>query len=82
MSSPKIFICKGDYAASVYPSEARHLKKYSFKGTLRQVFICLRPRIPYPPPPTLTHCIHGYTVYSTYSHREGGEGGELNQRED
>ncbi len=26
------------------------LKKFSVKGTLRQVFICLRPRTPYPPP--------------------------------
>ncbi len=28
-------------------------------------------------PPPLTHC----TRTCTYSHREGGEGGELNQRE-
>jgi hypothetical protein len=30
-------------------------KKLSCKGTMRQVFICLRPRTQYPPP--LTHCI-------------------------
>jgi hypothetical protein len=28
-----------------------HLKKLTWKGTLRQVFICLKPRTPYPPPP-------------------------------
>jgi hypothetical protein len=50
-----------------------HLKKLT-KGTLRQVFICLRPGTPYPPPYTLYTCIQ-----YTYSHREGG--GELNQRE-
>jgi hypothetical protein len=27
----------------------RHLTKFSWKGTLRQVFICLRPRTTYPP---------------------------------
>ncbi len=41
------------------------------------MFICLRLRTPYPSPPL-------YTLYTciqyTYSHREGGEGGELNQR--
>ncbi len=31
-----------------------HLKKFTCKGTLRLVFICLRPRTSYPP---LTHCI-------------------------
>jgi hypothetical protein len=43
-----------------------HLKKLT-KGTLRQVFICLRPRTPYPPPYTLYICIQ-YTNW----HREGG----------
>jgi hypothetical protein len=41
-----------------------------------EVFICLRPSTPYPPP---THCI----LYS-YSHRKGRGGrggGELNHRE-
>jgi hypothetical protein len=48
-------------------------KKLTCKGTVRQVFICLRPRTPYPPP--LTHCIrvYGYVLY-TYLLREGGEG--------
>ncbi len=35
-------------------------KKMTCKGNLRQVFICLRPRNPYPP---LTHCtVYEYTV--------------------
>jgi hypothetical protein len=38
--------------------------------TLRRVFICLRPRTPYPPP--LTHCVR---VYSTRIHT--GKGGEV-----
>jgi hypothetical protein len=56
-------------------------KKLTCIGTLRQVFICLRPPPPsYDPlPPPL------YTLYTcllfTYSHREG-EGGEFNQRKD
>ncbi len=45
-------------------------KKFNYKGTLRQVFICLRPRTRYPPPPyKLYTCIQ---VYGTYPHREGG----------
>jgi hypothetical protein len=48
-------------------AKCRHLNKLTCKGTLRQVFICLRPRTPYPPLYTL------YTVQYTYSHREGGE---------
>ncbi len=47
----------------------RHLQKFTCKGNLRQVFICLKPRSSYPP--SLTHCIRVYTtVY--YSHSEGG----------
>jgi hypothetical protein len=49
------------------------MQNLTCKGTLRKVFICLRPRTRYHPPPLYTLC--------TYSHREGGEGGELNQRE-
>ncbi len=63
-------------------AKCRHLKKTDRKGTLRQVFICLRPRTPYPLP--LLHTVHiVYTerVQYTYSHREGGRVGELNQRE-
>ncbi len=47
-----------------------HLKKLTCKGTLGQVFICRRPKTPYPPPP--------YTLYTciqyNYSYREGGKG--------
>ncbi len=43
-------------------------KKLTCKGTLRQVFICLRPRTLYHPPYTLYTCIQ-----YTFSHREGGE---------
>jgi hypothetical protein len=53
--------------------KCRHLKKFTCKGTLLQMFTCLGPETPYPP---LTHCI----LYN-YSHREGGGGGELNKRE-
>jgi hypothetical protein len=52
------------------------IKKLTCKGTMRQVFFCLRPTTPYP----LTHCIR---VYSILIHPEkGGRGGELNQREE
>jgi hypothetical protein len=52
-------------------------KKMTCKGTLRQVFFCLRPRTPHPPPYSLNTCIQ-----YTYSHREGGgRGGRFNQRE-
>jgi hypothetical protein len=40
--------------------ECRHLKKLTCKGTLRQVFICLRSRTPYPPPPL--HCNRVYSI--------------------
>ncbi len=43
-------------------------KKLTCKGTLWQVFICLKARTPYPSPPyTMYRCIQ-----NTYSHREGG----------
>jgi hypothetical protein len=58
-------------------SKCRHLKKLTCEGTLRQVFICLRPRNPSLNP--LTHCIR---VYSILIHTgKGGEGEEFNQRE-
>jgi hypothetical protein len=41
------------------------------------MFICLRPRTPYPPPPYKLHTCIQYT----YSHREGGNGYELNQKD-
>ncbi len=40
-------------------AKSRRLKKVTCTGTLRQVFICLRPRTPYPPPPT-------YSIYTVY----------------
>ncbi len=55
-------------------AKCRHLKKFTCEGTLRQVFICLRPRTTYPP-------LHSVYVYYTYSLQGRGEGGELNQRE-
>jgi hypothetical protein len=57
-------------------AKCRHLKKLTCKETLRQAFICLRPRNTYPPN-TLYTCIQ-----YTYLHREGGGviGGELNER--
>ncbi len=39
----------------------RLLKKITCKGTSRQVFICLRPRIPYPLTPLLT--VYVYKIY-------------------
>jgi hypothetical protein len=51
-------------------------KKINCKGTLRQVFIRLRPRTPYPPTP-----LHAVYVLYTYSHREGGGGGDLTREQ-
>ena len=52
-------------------AKCRHLNKLNCKGTLRQVFFCLRPRTSYAP---LTHCIR---VYSKHVHKgEEGEGGQ------
>ncbi len=60
-------------------AKCRYLKKFTCKGTLRQVFICLRPRTPYPPYTQYTCILY---VQYTYSHGEGGGGvRELNQRE-
>jgi hypothetical protein len=47
-------------------------KKLTSKGTLRQVFICLRPRPPYPKP---LHTEYVYTVYLFAQER--GEGGRV-----
>ncbi len=52
-------------------------KKIDLKRTLRQVFICLRPRTPYPPP--LTPCKRVYSILIQTG--KGGKGGEFNQRE-
>ncbi len=51
--------------------------KKTCEETLRQVFTCLRPPpLLCPPPYTLYTC-----VLYTYSHREEGEVGEMNQIE-
>ncbi len=47
-------------------AKCRHLKKFASKGTLPQVFICLRPRNPYP--------LTTYTVYTLYLFTQGGGG--------
>ncbi len=47
----------------------RHLNKLTCKGTLRLVFISLRPKTPYPPPPYALYTCIQYT----YSHREWGK---------
>ncbi len=49
-------------------ARCRRLKKLACKETLRQVFICLRPRTPSPP---YTHCIR---VCSILIHTEKGGG--------
>jgi hypothetical protein len=57
-------------------------KKLACKGTLRQVFICLRAKNPIPPPPL--HSVYVYIlqyIVCTYSHRKREEGGEFIQRE-
>ncbi len=48
-------------------AKCRHQRKFNWEATLRQVFICLRPRTPPNPPYTLYTC-----VQYTYSQREGG----------
>ncbi len=59
-------------------AKCRFPKKFNCKGTLRQVFICLRP----PPllwphtPPALTHCINVYLFTQGRGVGVGG-GGEL-----
>jgi hypothetical protein len=45
-------------------------KKLTCKGTLRQVFFCLRPRITYPSP-----LLHSVNVYAVYLFTQGGGGG-------
>jgi hypothetical protein len=51
-------------------ANCRYLKKLTCKGTLRRLFICLRPPpLPWPPP---LHTVYMCIQY-TYSHMEGGE---------
>ncbi len=51
-------------------------EKLPCKGTLRQVFICKRPRTPYPP---LTHWIRVFSILYLFTQRRGG--GESTTRE-
>jgi hypothetical protein len=57
-------------------AKCRNLKNLPRKGTLRQVFICLRNRTPYPTP---LHTVVYNTGYLVTQGRGRG-GGELNQR--
>jgi len=56
-------------------AKCSHIKKLTCKGTLRQVFICLRPRSTYPP--YNVKC----TVYSMLIHTGKGGGVEPERRE-
>ncbi len=55
-------------------AKSHHLKKFTCKETLRQVFICLRPRTPNPP-------LHTVYVYIEYLFTQGRGAGEFNRRE-
>jgi hypothetical protein len=55
-------------------AKCRHLKEFTCKGTLRQVFICLRPRSLYPP--YTLKSVYVYTV-NLFTHRRGGGGGRV-----
>ncbi len=66
-------------------AKCRHLKFFSYKEILRQVFICLKPPYlsevpsplwPHPPPPYILYTC----MLCTYSHREGGRGGDEPER--
>jgi hypothetical protein len=53
-------------------AKCRHLQKLTYKETLRQVLICLRPRSPNSLPPPL-HTVYVYTVY-LFTQGRGGAG--------
>ncbi len=76
----KVLVCRRRRKIRLLEGNAkyRHLKKLTCKVTLRQVFICLRPRTPCPPP--ILHTVYMYTVYLFTQGRRRGRG-ELNQRE-
>jgi hypothetical protein len=57
-------------------AKCRHLKTFTCKGTLRQVFICLRPIPSYDPIPPPLHIVYVYTVY-LFTQGWGGGGREL-----
>jgi hypothetical protein len=64
-------------------AKCRQLKKLTGKWTLRQVFICLSPRTPCPPPSHTVYCIVYTCIQSVYFFKQGrGRGGrELDHRE-
>jgi hypothetical protein len=55
-------------------AKCRHLKNWPVKG------LCGRCLSVWGPERNTLHPLHTVRVCSTYSHREGGRGGELNQR--
>ncbi len=58
-------------------AKCRHLKKLTCKGTLRLVFICLRPRNPYLPP---LQTVYLYLLYSILIYTGKGGGESWNQK--
>ncbi len=53
-------------------AKCRHLKKLTCNGTWRQVFICLRPRTPYPPP---LYTVYVYNVFTVFLFTQTWGGG-------
>ncbi len=60
--------------------KCRHLQKLTCRGTLQQVFICLRPPPNTPHPLPAAYCLSILSL-TVLCYRKGGEGEELNQRE-
>jgi hypothetical protein len=56
-------------------AKCRHQKKFPCKGTLRQVFICLRPRTPYiyTSIPLPLHTVRVYSILFTQGRGKEGE---------
>jgi hypothetical protein len=69
-----------DYSPRIFSflegnAKCRQLKKLTCKRALRQMFICLRPRTPFPHLP-FTHCIRVYCTVHLFTQRSGeGVGG-------
>jgi hypothetical protein len=57
--------------------KCRHPKSLPVKGALRQVFVCLRPRTPSPPPPLTNYTVYVYTVCLFSVHTGWGVGGRV-----